>query len=96
MRNSRPRLFYFQPADIITQILNFGLPAPIDVQVVGNDAENNRRVALAICCRRSSGVRGAVDVHLHQIVDSPSFFVNVDRVRAAADRARPSSRSPMT
>jgi multidrug efflux pump subunit AcrB len=75
-------IFYFQPADIITQILNFGLPAPIDVQVVGNDAENNRRVALALL-PRIKAVRGAVDVHLHQIVDSPSFFVNVDRVRAA-------------
>jgi multidrug efflux pump subunit AcrB len=75
-------IFYFQPADIITQILNFGLPAPIDVQVVGNDAENNRRVALALL-PRVKAVRGAVDVHLHQIVDSPSFFVTVDRVRAA-------------
>ena len=75
-------IFYFQPADIITQILNFGLPAPIDVQVVGNDAENNRRVALALL-PRVKAVRGAVDVHLHQIVDFPSFFVNVDRVRAA-------------
>jgi len=75
-------VFYFQPADIITQILNFGLPAPIDVQVVGNDADNNRRIALALL-ERVKGVRGAVDVHLHQIVDAPSFFVNVDRVRAA-------------
>ncbi|MGA2124853.1 MAG: efflux RND transporter permease subunit [Xanthobacteraceae bacterium] len=75
-------IFYFQPADIITQILNFGLPAPIDVQVVGGDADNNRRVALALL-ERVKAVRGAVDVHLHQIVDAPSFFVNVDRVRAA-------------
>ena len=75
-------VFYFQPADIITQILNFGLPAPIDVQVAGNDADNNRRVALALLPRVKS-VRGAVDVHLHQIVDAPSFFVDVDRVRAA-------------
>ena len=74
--------FYFQPADIITQILNFGLPAPIDVQVVGNDADNNRRVALDLLARVKA-VRGAVDTHLHQIVDSPSFFVNVDRVRAS-------------
>lgn len=74
--------FYFQPADIITQILNFGLPAPIDVQVVGNDAGNNARVALALLARVKT-VRGAVDVHLHQIVDAPSFFVDVDRVRAA-------------
>jgi multidrug efflux pump subunit AcrB len=74
--------FYFQPADIITQILNFGLPAPIDVQVVGNDDDNNRRVALALL-PRVKALRGAVDVHLHQIVDAPSFFVDVDRVRAA-------------
>ncbi len=74
--------FYFQPADIITQILNFGLPAPIDIQLVGNDADNNRRVALDLL-ERVKAVRGAVDVHLHQIVDSPSFFVNVDRVRAS-------------
>jgi multidrug efflux pump subunit AcrB len=74
--------FYFQPADIITQILNFGLPAPIDVQVVGNDADNNQRIALALL-PRVKAVPGAVDVHLHQIVDSPSFFVDVDRVRAA-------------
>jgi multidrug efflux pump subunit AcrB len=73
---------YFQPADIITQILNFGLPAPIDIQVVGNDADNNRRVAVDLLARVKA-VRGAVDVHLHQIVDSPSFFVNVDRVRAS-------------
>jgi len=75
-------IFYFQPADIITQILNFGLPAPIDVQVVGGDADNNRRVALALL-ERVKAVPGAVDVHLHQVVDAPSFFVNVDRVRAA-------------
>ncbi len=74
--------FYFQPADIITQILNFGLPAPIDVQVVGNDADDNRRVALDLLARVKA-VQGAVDVHLHQIVDSSSFFVNVDRVRAS-------------
>ncbi len=75
-------VFYFQPADIITQILNFGLPAPIDIQVVGNDADNNRRVAQALL-PRIKAVRGAVDVHLHQIVDAPSFFVDVDRMRAA-------------
>jgi multidrug efflux pump subunit AcrB len=75
-------VFYFQPADIITQILNFGLPAPIDVQVVGNDADNNRRVALALL-PKIKALNGVVDVHLHQIVDAPSFFVNVDRLRAA-------------
>ena len=74
--------FYFQPADIITQILNFGLPAPIDVQVVGNDAGNNLRVALALL-PRVKAVRGVVDAHMHQIIDAPSFFVDVDRMRAA-------------
>lgn len=63
-------IFYFQAADIITQILNFGLAAPIDVQVAGNDWVNNRRVALAMLPEIKK-VRGAVDVHLHQVVDAP-------------------------
>ena len=86
--------FYFQPADIITQILNFGLPAPIDIQVVGNDADNNRRVALDLL-PRVKGVRGAVDVHLHQIVEFPELFRQrrsgarvADRLDRAADRQR--------
>ncbi|KZB98541.1 Multidrug resistance protein MdtB [Methylobacterium radiotolerans] len=70
--------FYFQPSDIITQILNFGTVAQIDVQVSGrHDAED---LALAQdLVRRIGAVRGAVDVHLHQIVDAPQMYVNVDR-----------------
>ncbi len=75
-------IFYFQPADIITQVLNFGLPAPIDVQVSGKDRVKDLQVAQE-AVRRIRGVLGAVDVHLQQIVDAPEFFVDVDRVRAA-------------
>ena len=75
-------LFYFQPADIITQVLNFGVAAPIDIQVSGQDRAKNLAVAQQMV-RRVRGVAGAVDVHLQQIVDAPEFFVDVDRIRAA-------------
>ena len=74
-------IFYFQPADIITQVLDFGLPSPIDVQVSGKDREKDLQVAQEMV-RRVRGVVGAVDVHLQQIVDAPEFFVDVDRIRA--------------
>jgi CzcA family heavy metal efflux pump len=72
---------FFQPADIVTQILNFGLPSPIDVQVQGYDPANYD-IARKIRQRLAS-VPGAVDVHLHQVVDAPDLHVDVDRVRAA-------------
>ena len=75
-------IFYFQPADIITQVLNFGLPAPIDIQVSGKDRVKDLQVAQEVV-KRLTGVVGAVDVHLQQIVNAPEFFVDVDRVRAA-------------
>ncbi len=75
-------IFYFQPSDIITQVLDFGVPAPIDVQVSGKDREKGLQVAQE-AVKRLRGVAGAVDVHLQQIVDAPEFFVDVDRVRAA-------------
>ena len=71
-------VFYFQPADIITQILNFGTVAQIDVQVSGRHDARDLAVARDLV-RRISAVRGAVDVHLHQIVDAPQMYVNVDR-----------------
>ncbi|TXN76867.1 efflux RND transporter permease subunit [Methylobacterium sp. WL8] len=71
-------VFYFQPADIITQILNFGTVAQIDVQVSGRHDAKDLAVARALV-RRVAAVRGAVDVHLHQIVDAPQMYVNVDR-----------------
>jgi multidrug efflux pump subunit AcrB len=73
--------FYFQAADMITQILNFGIPAPIDVRVTGRDQENNLKVAEQLV-EQIKRVRGAVDVHPHQIVHAPEFFVDVDRIRA--------------
>jgi CzcA family heavy metal efflux pump len=73
--------FFFQPADIVSQILNFGLPAPIDIQVVGRDQKGNYEIARQIE-QRVSRIPGAVDVHLHQVVDQPELRVNVDRTRA--------------
>ncbi len=73
-------IFYFQPADIITQILDFGTPAAIDIQVSGRD-KNLLKTAQDIV-GRVRGIRGVVDTHLQQVVDAPEFFVNVDRIRA--------------
>jgi len=74
--------FFFQPADIVGQILNFGLPAPIDIQVVGRNRPKNYEIARQIEARVAR-IPGAVDVHLHQIVDAPELFVKVDRTRAS-------------
>ena len=71
-------VFYLQPSDIITQILNFGTIAQIDVQVSGRHDADDLAVARDLV-RKISAVRGAVDVHLHQIVDAPQMSVNVDR-----------------
>lgn len=73
--------FYFQPADIVTQVLNFGLPAPVNIQVAGYDP-NNYQVARAMADRLRA-VPGAVDVHLHQVVDGPDIRLNISRTRAA-------------
>ncbi|SMP79386.1 efflux RND transporter permease subunit [Noviherbaspirillum suwonense] len=72
--------FFFQPADIITQILNFGLPAAIDVQFSGNDLAANAALAgeLAKTLRR---IPGAVDAHVHQRLDNPTVDLQVDRSR---------------
>jgi multidrug efflux pump subunit AcrB len=74
---------FFQPADIVGQILNFGLPSPIDVQVMGplSNARANYAIARQIE-RRLSAVPGAVDVHTHQVVDVPELRFQVDRTRA--------------
>jgi multidrug efflux pump subunit AcrB len=75
--------FFFQPADIVGQILNFGLPAPIDVQVIGPLTNMSRNHALAQQIRaRMARIPGAVDVHLHQVVDAPELRFDVDRTRA--------------
>ena len=71
-------MFYFQPADMITQILDFGTITPIDVQVNGRNQEKDLEVAKELEAR-IRGVKGAVDVHIQQITDTPEFFVDVDR-----------------
>ena len=72
--------FYFQPGDMMNQILNFGLPAPIDIKVIGED-KHNYGIAQAIAAKVQQ-VRGAVDVHVHQIMNQPALRVSVDRTRA--------------
>jgi multidrug efflux pump subunit AcrB len=74
--------FYFEPADITNQILNFGLPAPIDVQVVGINWNGNLAVAQKLR-QELAMVPGIADVHLHQMTDRPNLLLNADRIRAA-------------
>ncbi|MBS0251278.1 MAG: efflux RND transporter permease subunit, partial [Proteobacteria bacterium] len=73
--------FYFQPGDIVTQILNFGLPAPISVRVVGYDKDNNLKIVKDLL-EEIKRVVGVADAHLHQIVDAPELTVALDRQRA--------------
>ncbi|MEA2918282.1 MAG: hypothetical protein QOJ15_10363, partial [Bradyrhizobium sp.] len=74
-------VFYFQAADIVTQILNFGLPAQIDVRTMGYD-KNNLAVAKELR-QRLAAIPGIVDAHLQQEVDAPAFYAQIDRTRAA-------------
>ena len=73
--------FYFLPADMITQILNFGLPAPIDVQVEGADVEGNHRFADQLLSKIRQ-VPGVVDLRIQQPFDQPLLHVTVDRTKA--------------
>ena len=75
-------MFYFQAADMVTQILNFGLPAQIDVRTVGYDRANNLAVAKELR-RRIAAIPGIADAHLQQEVDAPAFYAEIDRARAA-------------
>jgi len=72
--------FYFSAPDIVSQILNFGIPAPIDIQVTGRDPKGYE-IANEIKTRIAQ-IPGAVDVHVHQLVHGPDLRVNVDRTRA--------------
>ena len=86
MRRKLPRefpslTFFYQPADIVSQILNFGLPAPIDIQLVGQNRAANYAIAGNIA-ERLNRVPGLVDVHVHQVIAAPALRVNVDRTRA--------------
>src|ERR1700735_2835301 len=87
LRRTLPRdfpgsTFYFLPADMVTQVLNFGLPAPIDIQIDGNDIEGNRQVAekMLVELRR---VPGLTDLRIQQPNDYPTYDINVDRTKAA-------------
>src|SRR5258705_7240168 len=75
-------VFFYQPADIVSQILNFGLPAPIDIQLVGQNRAANYALARRVA-ERIERVPGLTDVHVHQVVAAPALRINVDRVRAA-------------
>jgi multidrug efflux pump subunit AcrB len=72
--------FFFQPADIVSQVLNFGLPSPIDIQVVGRDQEKNYQIAKEIA-EELRHIPGAVDVHVQQMFDLPSLQVKTDRTK---------------
>ncbi len=75
--------YYFQPADIVTQILNAGLPAPIDVKILGNNTRRDINYDFALeMTRKVKAVPGTVDVCLHQMNRAPHFRWDVDRVRA--------------
>jgi CzcA family heavy metal efflux pump len=70
--------FFFQPADIVTQILNFGLPAPIDIQLTGADMQGNYRIAQQIA-NRLRQVPGTADVHVQQMMSLPTLHMEIDR-----------------
>jgi len=73
--------FAFLPADIVSQILNFGLPAPIDIQIVGYNTDANRAFADKLL-ERVKQVRGTVDLHVQQPFDQPYLHIDVDRTKA--------------
>lgn len=86
LREKLPRefpgvLFYFTPADIVTQILNFGLPAPLDIQVVSQNSEASRLFATKLLQQLHS-VPGITDLRVHQPFDQPKIHLTVDRTKA--------------
>ncbi|NBR87761.1 MAG: efflux RND transporter permease subunit [Verrucomicrobia bacterium] len=74
-------MFYFLPADIVSQTLNFGLPAPFDVQIVGRDQVKNREIAARLA-EKIRRIDGAVDVRVQQPADLPKLNVTIDRAKA--------------
>jgi multidrug efflux pump subunit AcrB len=74
--------FYFQPADIVTQVLNFGVPSPIDVQIEGLDLAKSYEYAKKMRTAMSQ-ITGVADVHIKQVLDYPALQVDVDRTLAA-------------
>jgi multidrug efflux pump subunit AcrB len=74
-------LFYFPPADIVSQILNFGLPAPIDIQIMGRDVDGNHEFAENLA-RQLRTVTGIADLRIQQPFNQPKLHINVDRTKA--------------
>jgi len=74
-------VFFFEAANITNQILNFGLPAPIDVQVAGRNTAANYQIAQQLESQIAR-IPGAADVHIHQVVDYPEIDIDVDRSKA--------------
>jgi multidrug efflux pump subunit AcrB len=74
--------FYTLPVDMVTQILNFGLPAPIDIQIVGRDMYANRAVGEQLL-NRIKTIGGVADLRIQQPFDNPNLTVNVDRTKAS-------------
>ncbi|MFZ1931841.1 MAG: efflux RND transporter permease subunit, partial [Candidatus Sulfotelmatobacter sp.] len=72
--------FFFQPADIVTQILNFGLPAPIDVQIIGTDMGTSYEIAQQIA-NKMRHVPGTADVHVQQLLSLPTLHMDIERTR---------------
>ncbi|HLI19700.1 MAG TPA: efflux RND transporter permease subunit [Stellaceae bacterium] len=97
LRQDLPRkfsgnVFYFLPADIVTQILNFGIPAPVDIQITGADLDGNRQVADRMLDQLRH-VPGIADARVQQAFDYPTLDVAVDRNKAAQGGS-PSAMSP--
>src|ERR1700686_355820 len=85
MRRELPRRFpgvefFFQPADMVTQILNFGLPSAIEVKVTGADLRANYEIATKLM-KRMEMIPGTVDTHIHQRLDQPTVALNMDRTQ---------------
>jgi CzcA family heavy metal efflux pump len=85
MRRELPRRFpgvefFFQPADMVTQILNFGLPAALDVKVMGANARADYDIAAKLM-KRIALIPGTVDTHIHQRLDLPTLTLNMDRTQ---------------
>ncbi len=75
-------IFYFLPADIVNQTINFGLPAPFDIQIVGRDRERNRAVANGLM-EKIRRIPGAVDLRVQQPADQPEIHFDIDRTKAS-------------
>src|SRR4029078_13580550 len=73
--------FFFQPADIVSQILNFGLPAPIDIQIAGLNRQANYEMATEIAGKIRQ-IHGVQAVQLHQVMNVPKLHIDVDQTRA--------------